>query len=167
MDKNDLTLLFAYNRWANGRVLEASRQLIPEQRIAPAQVSFGSLMGTLVHILGAEMNWRLRMQEGISPTRMVTPAEFPSLEILASRWGEEETAMQGFIQSLRPEDVNRWVEFNTTSGRPQGATLWKALAHLVNHGTQFRGEAGVVLTNFGRSPGDLDMILYLRESDQR
>jgi uncharacterized damage-inducible protein DinB len=37
------------------------------------------------------------------------------------------------------------------------------LAHVVNHGTQSRSEAAVLLTEYGQSPGDLDLILFLRE----
>ena len=41
-----------------------------------------------------------------------------------------------------------------------GVTFWQALAHVVNHGTQHRSEAAALLTAAGRSPGELDMIVY-------
>ena len=40
-------------------------------------------------------------------------------------------------------------------------SLWQALAHVVNHGTQHRSEAAVLLTDVGHSPGDLDMVDYI------
>lgn len=167
MDKKDLQLLFEYNRWANARVLAACRALAPEQLHAPAQCSFGSLMGTLAHIYGAERFWRLRLQEGISPAALPTGADFPSLAELDERWAEEQQRMRFFIDALTTKGLNRWVEYFTTTGRPQASTLWKALAHVAVHGAQFRAEAGAVLGGLGYSPGDLDFILFLRETDQR
>ena len=37
------------------------------------------------------------------------------------------------------------------------------MAHLVNHGTQFRAEAAVRLTQLDASPGDIDLIVWLRQ----
>lgn len=167
MNKNDLQLLFAYNRWANARVLDACKSLSQDQLNAPAQLSFGSLMGTLVHIFTAEWIWRMRMQQGESPTRMPMLEEFPTLADLAARWQAEEATMQRFVDGLQPEDLERWVEFRTTSGKPQATTLWKALVHVTYHGMQFRAEAGAVLGALGCSPGDIDLIFFLRETDQR
>ena len=43
----------------------------------------------------------------------------------------------------------------------EGISLWQALAHVVNHGTQHRSEVAALLTAAGHSPGDLDMVDYI------
>jgi uncharacterized damage-inducible protein DinB len=163
MYKSDILTLYDYNYWANARVLGASAKVTPEQFVAPARVSHGSLRGTLAHILGTEIVWRLRCQEGISLAAVPTESEFPSLESLVQRWRDEEKAMRAFLASLKDEDVARVVHYTNTKGVPFENILWKILVHVVNHGTQFRAEAGVVLTEYGQSPGDMDLILFLRE----
>ena len=40
----------------------------------------------------------------------------------------------------------------------EGMAMWQALLHVFNHGTQHRSEAAALLTDAGRSPGDLDLI---------
>ncbi len=85
MFKSDILTMYDYNCWANGRVLVASAQVTPEQLAAPARLSHGSLRGTLVHILAAEIIWRMRCQEGVSPTAMPTENEFPTLASLVER----------------------------------------------------------------------------------
>jgi uncharacterized damage-inducible protein DinB len=163
MRKADIDLLFSYNRWANAHILAACSGLSPTELCAAAPVSFGSLQGTLVHILGTENVWRLRLQQGISPRQLLQPGEFPDLASLTDRWGEEESAMQGFIALLKDEDMERKVHFTRMKGGEEEATVWKALIHVVLHGMQFRAEAGVVLSGIERSPGDLDFIFYLRD----
>ena len=50
----------------------------------------------------------------------------------------------------------RWLD-----QEEEGISLWQMLAHVVNHGTQHRSEAAVLLTAAGHSPGDLDMVDYI------
>lgn len=164
MNHLDLTFLYDYNYWANARVISAAARVSPEQYAAPAGLSHGSLRGTLVHILAAEIVWRLRVQEGISPPAVPAEREYPDLDALCARWAEEERAMRAFVASLTDEAANGRVNYKTTKGVPRDDVLWQLLAHVVNHGTQFRGEAGVALTRYGQSPGDLDLLAMMREA---
>lgn len=167
MNCNDLLLLIDYNEWANSKIIAASKQLPVEELNATRPCSFGSLMGTLVHIYAAERAWRLRLKDSISPKKLAGTSEFASLEALEMAWHEETAQTREYIAGLNDEDMDRWVPYTTTTGWPQGSTLWKAVTHVVMHSMQFRAEAGLMLAELNQSPGDLDLILYLRESDQR
>ena len=125
-------------------------------------VSHGSLFGTLVHILSAEWVWRVRCQEHMSPPALLRAEDFGSLGALESRWREEEQTMLRYLAGLSSGDLRGGVSYTNTRGLTFTTPLWQILAHVVNHGTQFRGEAGVLLTRYGQSPGDLDLIYYVR-----
>lgn len=167
MKKAEIDLMFAYNRWANARILAASRKLSPAEQTAPTQASFGSLTGTLVHILGAENVWRVRLQNGVSPRKMIQPSEFSSLEELTLFWQAEETAMLALLNTLNDWDLTRKITFQRMNGEPEQATVWKALMHVILHGMQFRAEAAMILSAAGHSPGDFDFIYFLREIQDR
>jgi uncharacterized damage-inducible protein DinB len=162
MQQQGLLLLHDYNAWANARVLEAAAQVTPAQFTATAAVSFKSLRGTLVHVLSGERTWRLRCAEGVSPEAGIRQEEFPDLAALRDHWRDEEAAMRAFLHGLTDADALQTVGYTTTQGVAHQDILWHLIAHVVNHGTQFRGEAGALLADYGHSPGDLDLILYLR-----
>jgi uncharacterized damage-inducible protein DinB len=163
MTRDDIRVLYDYNYWANARVLSAAARVTPDQLMAPAGLSHGSLRGTLVHILGTEVVWRLRCQEGVSPQALPAESEYPTLDALRARWTEEERTMRSYLASLSDVALAAKIQYKTTRGVPHENVLWHLLAHVANHGTQFRGEAAVALTEYGRSPGDLDLLAFLRE----
>lgn len=163
MQKKELQILLDYNYWANGRILNAAGQVSPEQWLLPFGLSHGSLRGTLVHILGAEIVWRRRCEEGVSMTKMPTEDELPTLDELRQRWEMEEKAMRTYLDRLSDASCSQTIQYTSTRGVPYQNPLWQLLVHVVNHGTQFRAEAAVALTTYGKSPGDLDLIAFLRE----
>lgn len=162
MNKSDILTLFDYNYWANARVLNAAAQISENEFTTPVRLSHGSVKGTLAHTLATEIVWRLRCQEGISPTTLPGESEYPTLESLRLRWAAEEQVMRVYLNQLTDENLNQPVHYKTTKGVPQETILWHILAHVVNHGTQFRGEAAVALSEIGCSPGDLDFIAFIR-----
>jgi uncharacterized damage-inducible protein DinB len=159
--------LFDYNYWANARVLAAAERVTPEQYAAPAGLSHGSLHATLVHTLSAETLWRQRCQDAVSPAALLKEADFPTLALLLERWQAEERLMRAFLASLAPGELERIVRYTTTNGAVYENKLWSLLMQVINHGMQCRAEAGMALTAYGQSPGDLDFIFYLRETAAR
>jgi uncharacterized damage-inducible protein DinB len=163
MNKQDLLTLFDYNYWANARILQAAAKVDPVSFVAPRAYSYGGLRGTLVHILSAEWIWRTRFQERLYPTKFLAEADFPTVADLRTRWQSEEAAMRTYVDSLQDEQINSTIFYRTTNGAPFEHLLWQLLLHVVNHGTQHRGEAAALLTELGHSPGDIDLIIYMRE----
>ena len=160
MNKQDIHTLYRYNQWANEKILHAASSITEEQFLASATYPHGGLRGTLVHILFAEWIWRNRW-EGTSPTFRIQPVEFQTFEALRSRWSEEALRLMDFVERLSDERLNGVFHYKTTKGEAREQVLWMAMAHVVNHGTQHRAEAAALLTDFGCSPGDVDMIYFL------
>lgn len=160
MNKNDIQLLYRYNQWSTAKILNAAANLTTEQYLAPGPFPHGGLRGTLVHALFAEWIWRSRW-EGTSPTVRLKPEDFPTFEALRTRWAEEEKRLMTFVDGLTDEKLNATFDYTSTEGKPYSRVLWQAMAHVVNNGTQHKTEAAAILTEFGRSPGDIDLILYL------
>lgn len=164
MDTKTLTTLYNYSYWASQRVLDAAHQAGDNAFIANRpELYYGSLRGTLVHILSAEWIWRIRCQKGASPSALLDPQSFATVSALAAHWSGEEAAMRAYLASLTDEGLQSTVDYHSTNCQPFQNTLWHLLAHVVNHGTQHRSEAAMVLTQLGFSPGDLDMIVYFRQ----
>jgi uncharacterized damage-inducible protein DinB len=163
MDGNAIRTLFDYNRWANRRVRGMAESLSETDLGAPAGLSHESLMDTLVHILYAEWIWRKRCAEGISPGPKKPWEEPLTFSALVDFWQEEEAKMRAFLADMDQAGLAQRIQYRTTAGEPRENLLWQLLTHLVNHGTQHRSEAALRLTALDRSPGDLDLIVYLRE----
>lgn len=160
MNKQDILTLYKYNQWANAKILNTAAQITHEQFLAPASFPHGGLRGTLVHAMFAEWIWRQRWT-GTSPTYRLKPDEFPTFESLCVRWAEEERQLMEFVDALTDERLNSTIGYTNTSGKPFAKILWHMMAHVVNHGTQHRAEAAAILTDFGHSPGDIDLIIFL------
>ena len=163
MNKQDILLLYKYNQWSTKKILDAASNVTADQFLAPAPFPHGGLRGTLVHALFAEWIWRMRW-EGTSPNYRIEPDEFPIFESLRVRWAEEEKKLMIFVENVIDEVLNSKFSYISTEGTPQERILWQAMAHLVNHGTQHKTEAAAILTGYGQSPGNIDLIVFLREN---
>ena len=165
MNKADIELLIDYNYWANKLIAEQAARLTAEQLTEPQPPGFspGSFKKTLAHTMSAEWIWRMRCQHGISPTALLNEAEFADLPAVLARWAEEEQRMREFVSGVTDEQLAQVMDYKNTSGEPYKKIRGHCLTHLVFHGMQHRSECAVLLTNYGVSPGNIDLIYYLIE----
>ena len=157
--------LYAYNRWATERVLDAAEKLTPEQLLAPGTAGHGSVRDTLVHLMRPQRSWLLWWDGSLAADDAyklrLDPADYPDLAALRSLWTSLEAQTQAFVGSLTDADLARVYEYTLPNGLETRLILWKMMLHVANHGTQHRSEVAAMLTDFGQSPGDLDYIVYV------
>ncbi len=163
MNQSDIALLFDYNYWATSRVLAAAQPRDGER----------AWLGDLAELAGDPKRahprsgrrriWRVRCQERHSPSELITAANFATLQDLCRRWDEEEQAMRAYVAGLTDAELGSLIPYTTTQGMSMQRLLWHILVHVVNHGTQHRAEAALLLTELGYSPGDVDLTVYLTE----
>jgi len=153
--------LYAYDRWANRRLLDIVVALPAEAvtRDMGPQWSAPTLKGMFAHILGAQIIWLGRFR-GESPTRVPGDADFADLDALLARGDAHERDMQQFVEGCSEADLAAMVEYKNTRGDAFNLPLWALLQHVANHSTHHRSEAATMLTLIQGSPPLTDLMVY-------
>jgi uncharacterized damage-inducible protein DinB len=159
MNKNDLTLLYEYNRWANARVLDAVSKLKTEQFTKNMGNSFASVRDTLTHIMSAEWIW-LRRWKGTSPKAMLDPADYPSLDVLQTKWAEIEREQADFVSGLPETSLETVIAYVNTKGETWRYPLGQMMQHVVNHSSYHRGQITTMLRQLGAEAVSTDFLLF-------
>src|SRR5260370_26633428 len=77
--QDDVVALFAYDHWANRRVLDACRKLTAEQYVAEPAPGWSSVRSTIVHIAVVTEGW-LRGALGEAVEGTPTEADLPTID---------------------------------------------------------------------------------------
>jgi uncharacterized damage-inducible protein DinB len=150
-----LRSLVAYNRWANTRFLQAAAALSAEELERDLGASFGSLQGTLIHILWGERGW-LRFWQNGSFVPRPTPGEYPDFASLCSAWTHHEDAYTAYLHALTQAELDapRNLDADTYA-------LGELVQHILNHSTYHRGQVTLLLRQLGHEPPSTDYREFL------
>jgi len=155
MEADYFRMLYDYGYWARDRLLAAADGLPDAEFVRPNGFTYGSIRGVMSHALIAETVFGARFR-GEPPASPPKPEDITSVALLRKLWEADGEKMRGFLETLRDDSMHHMVQT-----RRGDLPLWQLLAHVANHGTQHRSEAAEMLTQIGRSPGDLDLMQYL------
>lgn len=155
-------LMARYNQWQNRSLYAAADQLSDADRKRDQGAFWGSIHGTLNHLLWGDQNWMHRFAGTPRPT--IPGKESPGLfehwaDLKREREAFDETII-GWTDGLNQEwlagDIT-W--FSGLSGREMTRPRWKIVTHFFNHQTHHRGQVHAMLTRLGAKPEDTDLML--------
>ena len=169
MTKDDIQLLYEYDRWANNRVFEAVSTLGAEEFTRDLGGSFRSVRDTLVHIIGCEWGWLTCWKEPSPSSAFVTdlwtglgalfhPNAFPDVAAVQLRWAEVEREQVEFVNRVTYESLGRLLPVRTTQ-----ISLAHLMQHLANHSTYHRGQVSLMMRQLAAAPVATDFALFLLE----
>jgi len=155
-------MMARYNRWQNRAAVEAAGQLEPAAREADRGAFWGSIRGTLAHLLWADHMWMSRLDGWEAPdVALAASAGFVTdWAELRSKRQITDARISRWTQALTPEALAgdlTWV--SSAAGRELTMPRALCVAHMFNHQTHHRGQVHAMLTAEGVDPGATDMLL--------
>ena len=167
MNVEDVQTLYAYNQWANRRLLSAARLLDAEDFARDLGTSHKSVKGTLTHMLLGEWRW-IQSWRGESEQDVLAQGQseweqrFTDVAALEDQWTIVERDRQTFTDSLTDELLR-----NKLKERRGEFTLAHMMLHLANHSSFHRGQVVALLRQLGQTPPSTDFIVFLQKAGSK
>lgn len=155
-------LMARYNRWQNASIYTAADAIGDEARRLDRGAFFGSIHGTLSHLLWGDMMWlhrftgRPRPSGGISSSRDLF-ADWGALQVARESLDAE---ISNWAASLDTEWLKGSITWASAAlNRDVTRANWTLAAHFFNHQTHHRGQVHAMLTAAGAKPDDTDLMV--------
>lgn len=170
---DDILLLARYNVTMNRQLYDAAATLPHEAVTADRGAFFGSLLGTLNHLVAGDSIWLSRFAGHASDFRALETlrgAAIPS--DLRQSYGDslallrvQRERIDGIIMALAAEvtaaDLAHVLVYRNTRGASFCKPFGSLLLHLFNHQTHHRGQASTLLTQAGADIGVTDLLVLI------
>jgi len=152
MSRSLLGDAFAHHVWATLRLFDTCTSLSPEQLGMGAPGTYGSILETMRHLVGADSSYLFVLTGGRAPVIDEDQMDLPALR----------TAMEGnavawsslVAQDLDPDVV---VVRHRDDGSESRAPMGIRLAQALHHGTDHRSQVCTALTMLGVEPPEIDV----------
>lgn len=168
-----LCLMARYNQWMNAKLYQAAMILPEAQIVLDRQAFFGSILGTLNHLLAGDTIWLKRFARhpaqplALAPLQQVALPQdlktllFPDLRGLWQQRQWLDQLILDFSQSLSDADLDSSLHYTNTKGVVAERDFHALLVHFFNHQTHHRGQASTLLTQAGVDVGDTDLLMLI------
>lgn len=173
----DIALFAQYNETMNLRLYEAAAKLPQEEVHADRRAIFGSIFGTLNHLIAVDTI--LLMRFALHPSQFraldslrgaVIPTNLTqSYGVSLVQLHQHRTRLDGLISALagelRSSDLEEVLRYQNTLGLRFQKRFGSMLLHFFNHQTHHRGQASTLLIQAGVDVGITDLVVLIPDVD--
>jgi len=149
---------FDHNTWATLRLIDACAELTPEQLETTVPGTFGTIIGTFRHIVGADSWYRFRLLGDRFPR--ITDEEEERMDLAQLRAAAEEIGTSWPELLARELDPDEVVSVVRDDGSATHSPVGIRIAQVVHHGTDHRSQICTALTQLGIEPPEIDLWAY-------
>ena len=157
----DLPTAARYNAWANKRLYAVAEQLSAEELAKDRKGFFKSILGTLNHILLADLIYRERLEKKPTTFTRLDEIIYDNLGELKSAQFHQDEWYQNFCNDMDPEELEGTLSFDTVeTGEFFSLPLRMCLTNLIQHQIHHRGQTHHMLGHAGLEPPPLDVVQF-------
>ncbi|GGG59197.1 damage-inducible protein DinB [Salipiger pallidus] len=164
-DHQWLLFMTRYNAWQNDLMRQALEALPPKVVSSDRGAFFGSMLGTVNHILWADQMWMSRFAGWPKPECGLDQS--PELTRSVGAWSAERSRLDGHLSDwaagvdhVALSGELRWVSGAT--GAQMSRPMSLCVAHMFNHQAHHRGQVHSMVTGAG-AKGWLSDLAFLPE----
>jgi uncharacterized damage-inducible protein DinB len=156
----------AYNAEMNRRLYAAAGRLSDDARRLPRGAFWGTIHGTLCHLLWGDRMWMARFDgwekpaAGIKDSAALVP-DFAGLQ--QARFEADERISSWAARVSEPWLAEDLVWYSGAARQEMRSPRGLLVAHFFNHQTHHRGQVHALITAAGEHTGDTDLFLVLQE----
>jgi uncharacterized damage-inducible protein DinB len=144
---------FAHHVWASIRLLDVCLALSPEQLETAVPGTYGSVLETQRHLVGADCSYLFVTSGGRTP--VIDEDHMDLKELRAAMEGNGAAWSQLLGEDLDPDTV---LVRHRDDGSESHAPMSIRLAQVLHHGTDHRSQICATLTTLGVEPPAVDVF---------
>jgi len=156
---DELADLYAYNAWANDRMLASVEDLSGEEYARVLGGGWPSVADTLAHLASATRAWDERFG-GRSPERLLTAADLPKLEDAAAMLRAADAALADRVRASSAAERESILSYMNLQGVTKRVPAWAVFRHAVNHASYHRGQIASMVRRLGKEPKATDLVFW-------
>ena len=163
-------LMARYNAWINARLYQSAGKLSAAELALERGAFFGSILGTLNHIVVGDTIWLSRFathparHAALDPIRQagipvaLNQIVHADIESLHRQRVKLDLIIELWVGELSEADFDHTLHYRNMKGDAGARNFAALLLHFFNHQTHHRGQATTLLMQAGQDVGVTDLL---------